>query len=61
MSWLYIIALDTFINASKYGRNIRLLLYFGRNAAKMAVVKVPAQKDPIVFKSETYRFNLSLC
>ena len=28
---------------------------FGRNAAKIAVVKIVAQEDPIVFKSETYR------
>lgn len=61
MSWLYIIALDTFINASKYGRSVRLLFCFGRNAAKIAVVKIAPQKDPIVFKSETGRFNLSLC
>ena len=34
---------------------------FGINAAQSAVVKIAAQKDPIVFESKTYRFNLSLC
>ena len=63
MSGLYIIALDTFKNASKYGRSISIFFCFGRNAAKIAVVKIAAQKDSIIiaFKSETYRFNLSLC
>ena len=64
MPWLYIIALDTFKNASKFGRSINIYIFcFGRNAAKIAVVKIAAQKDPIiiVFRSETYRFNLSLC
>lgn len=42
---------------------IYIYIFFGRNAAKIAVVKIAAQKDPIiiVFRSETYRFNLSLC
>ena len=53
----YIIALDTLKNASKYGRSISIFFCFGRNAAKIAVVKIAPQKDPII----TYRFNLSLC